>query len=332
MTDDKLATVDDICGTAHLVKEADDKLKKAPSYGHLVSPATRVGSLPPGCGLAVSVVTVDPSVDERGIGTDVFKIEGRLMLQKHIMDQIGTALGVRWDPVQSRRVDNGSDPHYCHFQAVGHIRLFDLQVQPVVGHYELDLRDGAARIEGMSPKQLKGMRTHIVSRAETGARNRAISSHGVRRSYKAEELTKPFIVAKAHFTGQSDDPELRRMFAHGTIQAMLGAQNALYGAAPAALPAPESAEPVAALPAASEIIDAPVEPPPIDPPPVGPKVPYGPEEGRLLADATTGALKICSYKLSTDMNLGMEEEGDRALLEAINAVMESRDETADKNY
>ena len=151
------------------------------------------------------------------------------MLQKHVMDQIGTALGVKWVPEHSRRLDDGSDPFYCYFQAVGQIRLFDAQKQTVIGNYELDLRDGAPRLKGMSDKQRDSMRKFIVQRAETGARARALSSHGIRRSYKPEELKKPFIVAKLHFDGQTDDPELAKEFARITAAEMLGASNALYG-------------------------------------------------------------------------------------------------------
>lgn len=321
---DKLATIDEVVGTAHLVKEADEKLKSAPTFGHLISPATRVGSLPPGCGMAISVVRIDPSVDERGIGTDVFKIEGRLMLQKHVMDQIGTALGMRWNPEYSKRVDNASDPFYCHFQAVGQIRLFDGQYQTVIGNYELDLRDGAPRLTGMSDKQRDSMRKFIVQRAETGARCRAISSHGVRRSYKPDELKKPFIIAKLHFDAHTDDPELKKIFAKETARAMLGSTGALYGDEKAA---PVDEAPPLELPADAEIIDEVVEPPP-----AGPRIPYGDEKDKPLSEASLDALKICSYKLATDIKLGECEEGDSALLDLIDAQIKSRETNADGGF
>lgn len=324
MSEDKLATIDQIVGTAHAIAEADNKLKTAPEFGHLVSPATRVGSILPGCGVAISVVRADPTVNDKGIGIDVFKIEDKLMLQKHVMDQIGTALGVNWDPVHSRRVDDASDPYYCHFRAVGRIRLFDGQWQTVIGNYELDLRDGSPRLIGMKEKQVNAMRKFIVQRAETGARCRAISSHGVRRSYKPEELKRPFIVAKLHFDGHTDDPILKREFGRLIAGSMLGASDALYGENEA-LPAPDA---LPALPPANQIIDEPEPEEPHEPPPAGPRIPYGPEKDTPIDKATIESLKLCSYKLATDAKLGENEEGDQALLELINKEIDKREPPA----
>src|SRR5690606_22200519 len=79
----------------------------------------------------------------------------------------------------------------------------------------------------------------------TKARLRAIRSIGLRPAYTVEDLAKPFVVARLMWTGESDDPELRRTFAVMQAQRMLGGVQALYGQAPAPTPAPAQAGPVA---------------------------------------------------------------------------------------
>src|SRR5690606_41429138 len=60
---------------------------------------------------------------------------------------------------------------------------------------------------------------------------------GVKRSYAPAELQNPFAVARLTWTGQTDDPELRREFARMHAERMLDGTAALYGASPAsALP------------------------------------------------------------------------------------------------
>jgi hypothetical protein len=190
-------------------------------------------------------------------------------LGKVALDKIAQAAGVSWDPRGSGRTDDGSDPHYCAWLAVGAVRHFDGSEVRLMGSKEMDLRDGSPQCEaiiercikkasrpyeGPAPKpeeaerighekarnQIREMRLHILGHAETKARLRAIRALGIRSSYKLAELQKPFVVAKLIWTGQSEDPQLRRDFAHMTATAMLGGARALYGEpAPApALPGP----------------------------------------------------------------------------------------------
>jgi len=127
------------------------------------------------------------------------------------------------------------------------------------------------------------MRLHILAHAESKAKLRATRSIGIRSSYTREELARPFVVAKLMFTGQSDDADIRRMFAAKRADAMLGGHRALYGVppVPAALPAARryvSAPPVGstryddddeveALPPARQ---RPAAPPPVQAPDDGP--------------------------------------------------------------
>jgi hypothetical protein len=169
-----------------------------------------------------------------------------------VLQKIGAALGVSWDPYASRRMDDGSDANYCHWQAVGAYRSFDGQMQIVQASKEMDLREGSPQVQGMWQRyndaqkdpqkrarakdptaQIREMRLHIAAHAETKAQLRAIRSLGIRTSYTLKELERPFVAARVMFTGETSDPELKRMFAEKTADAFLGARASLYGTAPA---------------------------------------------------------------------------------------------------
>lgn len=242
---------------------ASHRLKELSEQGHLISPATMVDALPPGFGVAVSMVRVDPDDRKDGPG-DVTGISGRLMLSAGSLKRIGAAAGVDWDPLRSGRLDNRAHPHYCHYRAVGLVRNFDGSVRTITGEVEIDARDGgvdeqeirekARRRKEEHPdwdndggdKQLLELRKFILRHTETKAKNRAIVDMGCKRSYKPKELEVPFFVARLMWTGQTDDPELKREFARIGAEKMLGSTAAAYGAqATAALPpqAPQAALP-----------------------------------------------------------------------------------------
>jgi hypothetical protein len=228
-----------------------DMLQKASTQYHLVSPCVSCGEISDGFSVAFSSVLVDigDTYDTKG--------GGKRGLHRVVLDKIATAAGISWDPVYSRRLDNGRDPHYCQFQAVGIYKQFDGTECRIIGTKQMDLRAGSPQIAGMSDKELAMQRQHIVSHAETKARLRAIAALGIKRAYTQDELQKPFVVARLVFTGHSDDPEMRREFARVKAIAAVGGREALYGALQQA-PATMAPNPtVAALP------------PPADPPPVG---------------------------------------------------------------
>lgn len=223
---------------------------------HLVSPATAVDVLPPGFGVAISVVRIDPSTEKNGPG-DVVPIGGKLMLSANSLARVAASAGIDWDPTRSGRLDNGRDPHYCHFRAVGFVRNFDGSIRTLTGEVEVDAREGSPQIDEIRAKaekrrvehpdwdndggasQILELRKFLLRHAERKAKNRAIVDMGVKRSYTPEEIKRPFAVARLMWTGQSDDPELRRTFAVMGAERMLSGTAALYGAPQApALPTP----------------------------------------------------------------------------------------------
>lgn len=227
------------------------------SQFHLISPATTVDTLPEGFGVSLSLVKVDPSTDRNGPG-EVYSVGGgKVGLSGPKILEIASAAGVDWSPAESGRLDNGRDPHYVHFRSVGYVRLFDGTQRRLVGEVEIDARDGSPQIEEITSKaenaekrrdprsQIMELRKFILRHAETKSKLRAVASMGIKRSYNTSELAKPFAVARLTWTGQSDDPELRRQFAVMGAEKMLGGVSALYGR-----PAP--AAPVAPLPSAEQ--------------------------------------------------------------------------------
>ncbi len=229
-----------------------DKLRE--NY-HLVSPATQIDALPIGFGVSVSFVSADPNAAKSGPG-DVYKTgsrdDSKVGISAHVIQQIAAAAAVDWDPRLSGRLDDGSDPRYVHYRAVGWVRNFDGTPRKIQGEVEMDMRDDSPQVEEIKAKakrrkegyndggasQILELRKFILRHAETKAQNRAVCKGlGVKRAYHAKELQKPFAIAKLTFTGHTEDPELRKTFAIMNAQAALRGSSALYGEEPlAALP------------------------------------------------------------------------------------------------
>lgn len=229
----------ELVGTSHDPKTISERLDYASQHLHLVSPATSCGAVPEGCEITMTAVHVD-------VDKETYNVGGKRALSKSALERIAAGTGISWDPNHSRRLDDGSDPYYCHYRAVGHYRAFDGQVMTLMGEKEMDLRKGSAQIEairkkakqGDPEKQISGQREHILSHAESKARLRAIRQVGLQSSYDKKDLIKPFVMARVVFTGRTNDPELKLLFAQSTAASFLGAHGALFGKAAAAeLPA-----------------------------------------------------------------------------------------------
>jgi hypothetical protein len=342
-------------GNYRSAREVNQRLASANSRAHLVAPATAVGALPEGTAIALNVVTVDARDMKEG-GEIYSPGGGRWALARSVLNRIAAAAGVSWDAQLSGRIDDGSDPKYCHFRSVGWYRSFDGTDLQITGEKEMDLRDGSPQLVNKSEKQIRELRFHILAHAESKAKNRAIRSLGLKPTYSKTELEKPFVAAKLVWTGQSDDPELKRLFAEGTMQRMLGGSRALFGpAAPAAAPTqrqlktppPVSATPAARhddcgpgdyidapLPPASDegVIDAHGEPAQQARPPSNRggsfAIPGGREKGTALAEASDSTLEWWRNKIATDLDNGTTKEQfrakDEALLEAMEAELARR--------
>lgn len=229
-----------VTGAFRDAKDVTARLQFAAQNYHLISPATACGAVPEGCSIALSTVLVD-------IEAETYDQGGKRGLGKTALDKIAAAAGISWDARLSGRLDDGSDANYCMWRAIGTLRHLDGTIVQLVGSKEMDLRPGSPQVLALEERaaakkrdasaQIREMRLHIVAHAESKARLRAIRSLGVRSAYSRDELKKPFVIAKIMWTGQSDDPELRRAFAMKQADAMLSGTRSLYGeTAPAPLP------------------------------------------------------------------------------------------------
>lgn len=222
-------------------------LHQAAENYHLVAPASVCGTLPEGCEVCLSLVHINP--DDPGL----YKVGGKLGLDRVMLSQIAAAAGATM--LESKRLDDGSHPHYCAWSVTIAFRLFDGQLVERTGNVEIDVRepDGAAYVEIVekakdakdssgrpAPRdpatQLLELRKFLTRHAESKAMNRAIAAMGVRRSYTRAELAKPFAVARLMFTGRSEDPATKAQFNAAIAESFLGGRKQLYGNAPAALP------------------------------------------------------------------------------------------------
>ena len=277
--------IERLVGAFTEAKAITARLRWASENCHLISPATTCARLPEGCSVAISVVQFDLTVDAHDVGF------GKVSLLKHALSMLASAAGVRWDPRASGRVDDGSDPYYCHWRSIGAWQHLDGTILPIVGDREVDLRDGSAQVERIfatskdAEKQVREMRAFIVGHAQSKAELRAIRKAFGIRSYTKAELEKPFVTCRLMFTGQSDDPQIRRENAAAIRGTMLGGASALFGSPPGA-----SQLPTMALPAMPV---APMLPLPavhgLPPPPVGASADYDDDLPDSTPDVSTPA-------------------------------------------
>jgi hypothetical protein len=346
----------DIGGSFRSASQCNRRLAWAAESAHLIAPMTSVGDLQEGFALAFSIVHVDTR-DMRD-GGEIYSVGGNKWgLGKSVLDRIAAAAGISWDPVLSRRLDDGSNPYYVHFRAVGRVKSFDGEERFVSGEKEMDLRPGSPQIQalearlttgGTIDKQLRELRLHVLAHAESKARNRAIRSLGLKASYVKADLAKPFVATKLVWTGQSDDPELKRIFAVAGMEKALGARQALYGAEPVApqLPrgdAPHAPPPVGRSVAVAEDIDLELDihPRVVDAPPPSPRgsrtagasgvvVPgkKGKYAGKPIEDADDKTLEWWCGTIGNKLEAGEVEERfrakDAALVEAMRAELARR--------
>jgi hypothetical protein len=331
---------------------ANQRLALAAQHFHLIAPTTSCGTLQVGCEVALSVVTIDVEEDTYAVG------HGKRALHKAPLEKIAAATGISW--VRVRRLDDRSHPHYCEFEAVGCYKTFDGQVIEITGHKEMDLRDGSTRCDEIIRKakeynedveknpyvdgkrrhkrdpmdQITMERMHIVGHTETKAKLRAIRSLGLRPAYRPAALQKPFVCARVMFTGRTDDPELKKLFASKIADGFVNSTRAAYGGSPASpgLVAPPDdrirAEVVAPPPPVGKRARPQDAPDPDDTDFDGDDddddddeyvLPGGPRAGTPIREASTEDLQSWSERLRRELDDGdsRDPDGDEATWEAM---------------
>lgn len=271
--------------TGGVFNVADELAKAIKALGdkhNMIVPGGAIGSnLPLLYSVGISFVFVDPA-------KETYAIPGKkeFGLGKSPLNAISAASGVRWIPSLCGRTDNGSNPYYTEYQAVGTVLMLDGAERTIQGTKRIDLRAERDQPEsswGPDAQEIarearraaeKGgypydpwprimqQRQHILSLAETKAMNRAIRSLGVKTAYSLEDLKKGFAILRLQFTGRSENPETQREIELMIAARALGATQQLYGGAHAGLPSGPA--PALALKPVPRIIDTTAAEPPDD--------------------------------------------------------------------
>lgn len=216
----------------------------AKAVANVLAPVNRLDFIMPLHAVSLRLIQIDPR-DKRG---DVYAPlggeDGERALTKTALDKVAAAAGISWDYNACGRTDDGSDPRYASYRAVGTIQDLDGSFRQVVANKAMDLRPGSAACQRMveaaqrkdknateaNCRELRMAMEHILAHAESKAFNRAIrKALGIKQKYSVEELCKPFVVPKLVFTGDSEDPALREVVAQRIIDRAFSAQGNLYG-------------------------------------------------------------------------------------------------------
>lgn len=350
--------INNIAGTYSNVSEATAKLKLAAQNCHLIGGAAITPNIE-GHDVQITVIPINKA--------DCYPIKAakpkdgepppvpRKGIPKSTLMQIASAAGVEWDAPM--RLDDGRDPHYCLFQVKGRYMTIDGNYRTIVGERDVDVRDGADQIAGKSEFAVQELRANMIRSAITKAKLRALrDAFGVSQGMPEPEIEKPFVFAKTVFTGRSDDPQARYLFAQVIAIKQLAASAALYGGAMPTLQLPSYEQPQPPRQLKARIIDCDengevIEPPPAPchspaPPPPPPRSsgrangngggkaytwPWNPNKdgdpakGTPFKDCPTEALeRLASYCEKKAAEGGQYADSDAAKAKAARAEIASR--------
>ena len=158
---------------------------------------------------------------------------GNLAFTKSSLNKLQDLGAVSWISAECGRVDNGMDPHYCMYRAVGRVLNTDGRIKTIMGEKEVDLREGSDQLfkiyqkkkERMTEEQIYSLRYHILAHAETKAKLRALREHFGIRSYTRQEALKPFVLVVLVPQLDMSNPEVAKMVAANA----LGIVDQVYG-------------------------------------------------------------------------------------------------------
>lgn len=207
----------------------------------------------------VVVVHIDPDPNKK----EVYPQKGGgLSLSAIGWKKIGDALDVQLDTAKCGRLDNGADPDRVEYRMVGRIKALDGTWHTIMGDKEIrmqnvieeltdskrerakkyldDPKDGPAFkrvypdpevwVQEQVRQEALQIRKHLLARAQTGAFARMIKMKGIRETYTAQELQRPFVfpklVAEFDMNDPGDRAYLRAQAAGAIDQLFLPAQRA----------------------------------------------------------------------------------------------------------
>ncbi len=232
---------------------------------HVLAPLT-LQTLPPMHRPIVVAVQIDPDTKNKEVYP---QRGGGLSISSLGWKKIGDAIGIQWQPTECGRTDDGKDPDRVVYRMVGLVKALDGTWRKIIGDKEIympaiieeltqnyrdkaeaylnDPKDGPAfRKNFPTPEAIQGwitekvradaiqMRKHMLARAQSGAMARATKNLGIRETYTADELKKPFVFPKLVFTPDPTNPQDRQFL----LMQGSGATNLLYPVHPATAPQP----------------------------------------------------------------------------------------------
>lgn len=197
--------------------------------------AMSFGDIPEGHSVVLNVIKANPD-SKAG---DVYDVGmGKYGLTGNFLHALADAAGV--SVADSKML--AYEVNYCHAEVTVARMGLDGRVRRMTARKVMDLRPGSGMLKAMeegakaknkdAKAQIREQRLRITEHADSKARLRAFRAILSVRTYTPEELKKPFAVFTLQFTGRTNDPQLKQIFAVGLMNASLGAMGALFGPQP----------------------------------------------------------------------------------------------------
>lgn len=221
------------------VEELVSAMDRIRDQANLVSPVTRLDHIPAMHRVSLRMVKLETSARSAEVYQDTTfcKADERAITKVGLLKLWQAAGG---SIIESRRLDDGTDPHYCHWGVRVRVQQLDGRLVEFAASKEADLREGSPQIKKATEAAKQAgftaaQRANLVANAETKALLRAVrGALSLQQKYTVEQLERPFVVPALVPDLDTSDPQIRQMIA---AQA-LGVENALFGSKPAALPPP----------------------------------------------------------------------------------------------
>jgi len=199
-----------------------------PNEYNILTPVLVVDETSPLHQVRAQVVKINPDPG----ASEVFPMQGgKLYLAASSRRKLAAVAGIAENWRESGIIED--TPAKVRYLAVGAVQDAAGQWRSVTATKTLALED-LQKQPKMSPERLQSIWQYRYERAETGAWSRlATAALGLKPSYTAEELKKPFVVTRVILALDFSDPEVRRMVTARALEA----QANIFGPATALRPA-----------------------------------------------------------------------------------------------
>lgn len=218
-----------------LLQAINTQLSDWKNKGAHVLGSLTLQTVPPMHRPVVVVVHIDPDPNKK----EVYPQKGGgLSLSAIGWKKIGDALDVQLVESQCGRRDDGRDPERVEYRMVGRIKALDGTWHTIMGDKEIrmqnvieeltdskrekakkyldDPKDGPGFkraypdpevwVQEQVRQEALQIRKHLLARAQTGAFARMIKMKGIRETYTAQELQRPFVFPKLVAEFDMNDP------------------------------------------------------------------------------------------------------------------------------